>query len=109
MIPLISHGDGFEDAPKGGSVIARMPVYGTRDAGAIWEECYRGALEALCFTAGVSSPCCFWHEQKGLHVVVHGDDFTSLGCDDELNWLEVELAKHFEIKVRGRIGEGLPD
>ena len=41
-------------------------------------------------------------------MVVHGDDFTSLGTDPELNWLETMLAKHFEIKIRGRLGEGCP-
>ena len=82
-------------------------VYGTRDAGAIWEECYRGALESMGFTSGISSPCCFFHKGRGISVVVHGDDFTSLGLDADLDWLQVEIAKHFEIKVRGRIGEGI--
>ena len=80
-------------------------VYGTRDAGAIWEDCYRGALEEIGFTSSVASPCCFWHRERGLHVVVHGDDFTTLGVDDQLDWLRQSLAEHFEIKVRGRIGE----
>ena len=28
-------------------------VYGTRDAGMIWEQCYRYALESIGFTSGV--------------------------------------------------------
>ena len=30
--------------------------YGTRDAGAIWEDCYRSALEDMGFRSGAASP-----------------------------------------------------
>ena len=81
-------------------------VYGTRDAGSIWEDVYRTALENMGFDSGVASPCCFCHKARGLSVVVHGDDFTALGSDSELDWYEKELAKNFELKIRGRLGEG---
>ena len=32
-------------------------VYGTRDAGMIWEQCYRDALDTVGFSNGVSHPC----------------------------------------------------
>ena len=82
-------------------------VYGTRDAGAIWEDCYRDALELIGFKSGTASPCCFYHPERQLKCVVHGDDFTTLGADDDLDWLQTELAKHFELKITGRIGEGV--
>ena len=81
-------------------------VYGTRDAGSIWEDVYRNALEAMGVTSGVASPCCFEQKERNIAVVVHGDDFTALGTDPNLNWYETEMAKHFEIKIRGRLGEG---
>ena len=81
-------------------------VYGTRDAGAIWEDTYRDALEAMGFTSGEASPCCFYHPTKGVSIVVHGGDFTALGLDPDLDWYETELAKNFELKIRGRLGEG---
>jgi hypothetical protein len=37
--------------------------------------------------------------------VVHGDDLTALGLQPDLDWYEKELAKSFELKIRGRIGE----
>ena len=80
-------------------------VYGTRDAGAIWEECFADALVEMGFTRGVASPCCFHHEGRNLHVVVHGDDFTCLGPKSDIIWYEGELATRFEIKRRGWIGE----
>ena len=32
-------------------------VYGTRDAGKLWEETYTVAMESLGFKAGESNPC----------------------------------------------------
>ena len=37
--------------------------------------------------------------------MVHGDDLTALGLQPDLEWYEKELAKSFELKIRGRIGE----
>ena len=84
-------------------------VYGTRDAGMIWEQCYRDALENIGFVSGVSNPCLFHHPTRDLTIVVHGDDFTALGTDHDLDWYTAELEKVFEIKVRGRLGEGTAD
>lgn len=80
-------------------------VYGTRDAGMIWEQCYRDALEHIGFSSGVSNPCLFHHAERDIAVVVHGDYFTAMATDTDLDWYTSELQKVFEIKVRGRIGE----
>ena len=80
-------------------------AYGTRDAGAIWEDTYRGALEEMGFISGMASPCCFHHPTRKLQLVVHGDDFTTLGVKKEIDWFEQTLANHFELKLRGRLGE----
>ena len=83
-------------------------VYDTRDAGAIWDDTYRGALEDMGFTSEAASPCCFHHPKRNISVVDLGDDFTAMGLDaDFFKYLyETELAKHFELKIRGRVGEG---
>ena len=81
-------------------------VYGTRDAGAIWEDTYRHTLEAAGFKSGIASPCIFYHEARNITCVVHGDDFTSLATDEGLDWIEGVLRKDFDIKIRGRIGVG---
>ena len=41
------------------NLIARQVkcVYGTRDAGAIWEDVYRDVLEDIGFRSGAASPC----------------------------------------------------
>ena len=79
-------------------------MYGTRDAGAIWEQCYVDCLVGMGFAQGVGSPCCFYHSEWQVSVVVHGDDFTALGTDDALDKYEAGLKKNFECKIRGRLG-----
>ncbi len=84
-------------------------MYGTRDAGAIWEQCYVDCLEGLGFKQGLGSPCCFYHQEWQVSVVVHGDDFTALGTDDSLDKYEAGLKKSFECKIRGRLGSEAKD
>ena len=40
--------------------------------------------------------------------VVHGDDFTTLGLDDDRDFFEKSLQENFETKIRGRLGENCP-
>ena len=39
-------------------------------------------------------------------VAVHGDDFTTLGLDEDIDWVEGKLTESLEIKIQGRLGEG---
>jgi hypothetical protein len=84
-------------------------MYGTRDAGAIWEQCYVDCLVGMGFEQGLGSPCCFYHSGWKVSVVVHGDDFTALGTDDALDRYETGLKKSFECKIRGRLGMDAKD
>ena len=61
------------------------------------------------FVSGVASPCVFKHKSRKLWLTVHGDDFTLLGSDADLDWFEDEIKKKFEVKVRGRLGPGPDD
>ncbi len=46
--------------------------------------------------------CC--HSQRDLACVVHGDDFTFCGTNEDLDWIQSAMHEWFEIKVRGRLG-----
>ena len=84
-------------------------MYGTRDAGAIWETCYVDCLVDMGFVQGSGSPCCFEHPQWKVAVVVYGDDFSALGTDAALDKYEKGLSQRFECKFRGRLGEDPQD
>ena len=63
----------------------------------IRENCYRSALGDMGFKSSIASPCCFPDPKKGLHVVVHGDDFACLGLDADIGYYATQLAKRFEM------------
>ena len=55
----------------GKSVVGKLIrcMYGTRDAGAIWEFTYTSCLLKLGFIQGGASPCCFKHPEWKVSVV----------------------------------------
>ena len=51
----------------------------------------------------------FYHQERQVRIVVHGDDFTVLGYKNQISWLHTELLKKYEIVIRGQIGPGPND
>ena len=84
-------------------------MYGTRDAAQNWEVEYSEWLQQVGFTRGKASPCAMFHPRRNLRLVVHGDDFTLLGAEEDLDWFKGEIVQKFEVKFRGRIGPGVND
>ena len=80
-------------------------VYGTRGAGKLWEDTYTQAMERAGFVTVTANPCVFYHEVRGITIVVHEDYFTALGSDNDLDCYGNRLKDHFEIGLRGKIGE----
>ena len=80
--------------------ILRRTLYGTHDAAYNWTQAYTTVLcEKLGFRKGESSPCSFVHLERGLNLVVHGDDFFIEGPRDELAKLDLQLKEHFQLKT----------
>jgi hypothetical protein len=72
---------GFQEGYVGRLALA---LYGTRDAASLWQECLAQHLAEIGFVRGRSSPCVFFHAGRKLRTLVHGDDYASVGCVDEL-------------------------
>ncbi len=79
-------------------------MYGTRDAAQNWEEEYTSFLVGIGCRKGRASPCVFFHKERNIRVVVHGDDFTFSGMDADLTWIENLMKSWFEVKARARLG-----
>ena len=52
------------------------------------------------FERGTASPVVFWHEGRSMWCVVHGDDFSFVGYDSDLDFIVKVLQNEYEIKVR---------
>ena len=79
-------------------------LYGCREAAQAWEEHYSEKMESVGFTRGTHSPVVFYHEEKDLSCVVHGDDFTFEGEAEDLKWIAEKMKEWFEVKIRGLLG-----
>ena len=85
-------------------------MYGTRAAADGWQEEYSTFLvETLKFAQGASSPCVFRHTARQMVMSVHGDDFTTVGPKSDLDWLENEMQRHYELTIQPRLGPGDDD
>ena len=84
-------------------------LYGFRPAAAAWENHYAGKLEEVGFVRGLATPVSFYCADRDLSLVVHGDDFTFVGEDAELDWVEERMKEWYEVKVRARLGPGRRD
>ena len=55
-------------------------------------------LASIGYKRGVGHPSTFYHADKDIMTLVHGDDYFSCGSDASLDWLDAELRKLYEIK-----------
>ena len=98
-----------EDGQAGLCAKLKTAMYGTRDAAQSWEATYRKAHEEWGFQIGKASPCVMFHPERNLRLVVHGDDFTALGWESQLNLYREQVTRRFASKVKGRIGQASGD
>ncbi len=79
-------------------------MYGFRPAAQAWENHYAKLMVEAGFRRGIAAAVAFWHPERDLACVVHGDDFIFTREDEDLDWIETLMHSWFEIKVRGRLG-----
>ena len=82
----------------------RRWLYGMRPAASAWEKDYTEKLEGIGFARGKSAPTVFYNAVTLTRCVVHGDDFTFLGYDDDLKDVVEAMQHWYELKVRAVLG-----
>ena len=91
----------------GGCARLLRALYGTRDAPALWEAYAASQLTALGFRRGRANSCVYFHKQRGLRCLVHGDDFVLTGTRRHLEWVRRELSKVILLKCVGVLGSDI--
>ena len=84
-------------------------MYGTRDAAVAWEREWTRTLNSVGFDSGVSNPEVPHFEKLDAFMVVHADDYITLGSDEALFEVERVMSSHYPIKVRAVLGTGRDD
>ena len=53
----------------------------------------RKSTEEVGSVTGLATACAFFHKEKNIRMVVHGDDFIIEGAECDLRWVEATLDK----------------
>ena len=61
------------------------------------------------FKVGRITPCLFWHPGRQLIVEVHGDDFTNIGSEEDLDWFKLQIKEAFTFNHKARLGPDTND
>ena len=62
-------------------------------------------LKASGYKQGIANPCFFYHAEKDVAVMVHGDDFAAVGTEEHVADTERTLREKYKIKVE-KLGGG---
>lgn len=92
--------DEDDEAQEGEVGRLNVCVYGTRDAARAWQETLSKHLEGFGFKRGKGHPAIFYHPEREMMTLVHGDDYVTAAMSEDLDWLEGELQKEYEIKTQ---------
>ena len=84
-------------------MVLKLCLYGTRDAAKGWQEVLSEHLVENGFERGRGFPSVFYHRERDICTLVHGDDYFSAGKKADLDWLQMILEKRYELKSQ-RIG-----
>ena len=98
------------DPQSGKQLVGKLlkAMYGTRDAPKIWFKTVKKLMVKLGFRVSMVQPSLFTHDEKGLKLMVHVDEFLVTGGRDQCDWLYGELSKEFEMSCKilgGKVGE----
>ena len=72
------------DDPPGKCRRLKKCLYGMRPAASAWEDDFSDKLRSIGFRSGKSSAVVFWNPELEIRCVVHRDDFTVLGFEEDL-------------------------
>jgi hypothetical protein len=102
-------GDVYVDLPPerykpGKCARLKFTLYGMRQASRNWEDEYGQTLRQSGFDVGKASGSTFFHRDRGVRVVVHGDDFVSTGSIEDLRWTEELLKAKYPLECKGIFG-----
>jgi hypothetical protein len=93
-----------EDFEEGMCGRLKRWLYGMRPAAKAWEEDYAAKLCSAGFIRGVAAPTVFFHPEWDVRIVVHGDDFTTIGRQQFLDKFRDLMAGWYLMTVKGILG-----
>ena len=78
--------------------LLQLSLYGTRDAAANFQKEVSRFMLGLGFEQSAYNPQVYFHRERMLRTVVHGDDFITSGTSGNAVWFRDALVRRFEVK-----------
>lgn len=97
------------DEQEGYCAILLKTMYGTQDASHVWQQDYTDHLKTAKFEQGKAWTSTFYHPEKDIKLLVHGDDFLVLSDKEGQDYMREVLGKKYEYRCDGTIGENSGD
>ena len=72
-------------------------LYGTRDAAANFQQEVGRFMKGAGFQQSQYSPSIYYHPQRQLRTLVHGDDFMTTGSREAAKWFKKQLDSRFSV------------
>ena len=94
----------WQEGDEGKCARLLVSMYGTRKAASNWETHYSSWLEEMGFERGTAYPSIFVHEKRNMKLMVHGDDFLTIGRKRNIEWFIKNMNIKYESK-HVRMGE----
>jgi hypothetical protein len=69
----------------------------------------KGIKKEKGFLVGEANTCTFYHQNREIRIVVHGDDFVVTGPPKELEYVRQALSEKYSVKVRSVTGPSASD
>ena len=94
-----------EDSNKKDNQVGKLSLclYGTGDAATEWQETLSKHMVGIGFKRGIGHHRVFYHGERNVAVLVHGDDYVSEGEKEELDWLQERLEDRYDLNTQ-RVG-----
>ena len=70
---------------------------------------YTKTLEEAGFQSGRATVVAFYHPERDIRIIVHGDDYVVEGKQSDLEWVRDVLATKYILKVKNILGPDLGD
>ena len=82
-----------------------VSLYGIRDAAAHWKDACAKVLQEHQFVGGVACLSSFYSRERGIRVVVRGDDLLPGGPEHQLEWMRSVMKKHSSPQTLTSVGK----
>lgn len=73
----------FEEGDDNRCGELRVSMYGTRPAAQNWQRCFTELLVGQGFAVTQASACIMHHSSRDTDLLVHGDEFVSIGDEED--------------------------